>query len=40
MDLVPWLMPVIPATQKAETGRIVVRDQTGEEVGETPHGKR
>jgi hypothetical protein len=31
-----WLKPVIPATQEAEIGRIVVQDKFGQKVGEIP----
>jgi hypothetical protein len=31
-----WLMPVFPATQEVEMGRIVVQGQQGQKVSEIP----
>jgi hypothetical protein len=31
-----WLIPIITATQEVEIGRIVIREQPGENVSETP----
>jgi hypothetical protein len=31
-----WLVPVIPATQEAEIGKIAVPDHPGQKVCETP----